>query len=227
MAENVTCLVRGAASRYPRGYLALIPIWFVALALGVLLASRHLSGRLPLWLGLCEIGSLVLAAVILLGVLATVRRHAFRADHGGIWLGVLTTRRRPRRRLVRLDWADVAQIRMVPRRYGLLMEIGLAPSARRSPRLSPLAQAAVWLGALLLPFMFGRGWPALTMPAAHRHRYLVKVCATTPAQLKVSLSALAPETVAVRSLSRRTVLQFVVPPQRRLPATRPTPAIRP
>jgi hypothetical protein len=227
MAENITCLVRGPASRYPRGYLALIPIWFVVLALLVLLASTRLSGRLPFWLGLCEIGSLVLAAAILLGVLATVRRHAFRADRGGIWLGVRTTRRRPRRRMLRLDWSDVAQIRMVPRRYGLLMEIGLAPTARPERRLGPIAEAGVLLGALVLPFMFGRGWPALTTPAARRPRYLVKVCATSPAELKASLSALAPETVPVRALSRKTVLHFVVPPPRKPAGTRPAPAVRP
>lgn len=225
MAEIVTCLVRGPASRYPRGYLALIPVWFAILAGAVVLVSDRLSGRMPRWLGLTETGALLLVAAVLLGVLATLRRHAFRADRGGIWLGVASTRRRPGRRILRLGWSDIAQIRMVSRRYGLLLEITLVPSVRAYRPGLP-RQAGRLLGALIFPFMFGRANPGLTLPTGRRPRYLVKICAMTPADLAAALAAVTPQTVPVRVLTRRRLPRLVVPQPRRPVDGRPAPAIR-
>ena len=89
-------LVRGPSSKLPRGYIWLIPVWFGALGLLVLLAGRKISGRMPVWLAATELGCMVLAGLTLVCVLGTVRRHAFRVSSDGIWLGCRTTRKRPR-----------------------------------------------------------------------------------------------------------------------------------
>ena len=85
---------------------------------------------MPLWLGVTELGGLLIAACIRCACLLTVRHRAFRADSHGIWLGVRTNAQRPKLRQVHLTWSDVAQLRMVPRRYGVLLEITLGPAAR-------------------------------------------------------------------------------------------------
>ncbi|HEY2640698.1 MAG TPA: hypothetical protein VGI66_12545, partial [Streptosporangiaceae bacterium] len=125
MEDTVTCLVRGPASRYPRGFIWLVPAWFAIIGGAAMLLGTDASstGQMPLWLGVSEIGALLVAACILVGVLATVRHRAFRADSHGIWLGVRTTRRRPKLRQVHLTWPEIAQVRMVPRHYGVLLEI--------------------------------------------------------------------------------------------------------
>ncbi len=227
MEDTVTCLVRGPASRYPRGFVWLIPAWFAILTGGAVLLGTRASttGRMPLWLAETEVGGLFLAACIAMGVLATVRHRAFRADSHGIWLGIRTTRKRPKLRQVHLSWAEIAQLRMVPRRYGLLLEITLSPAARIVHRPGPARQILLFLGALVMPFMFGRGTPALTMPRMDPPRYKIKICDRTAAQLKLALAAVQPDTLPVGVLSRRGALRFTVPPPARKPFSRrpPTP----
>jgi hypothetical protein len=212
--DTVTCLVRGAGSRYPRGFIWLIPAWFAIAAAAVIAAGDHASGRLPLWLGLSEIGGLLIAFFTLLCVLATVRRRAFGADQHGIWLGVRTSRKRPRLRQVQLAWPEIAQLRMVPRRYGLLLEITLSPAARIVHRPGLARQALVLAGALILPFGFGRGRPALTMPRLDPPRYLIKICDHDPAQLRAALAPVKPDNVQLRLLAKKGALRFRVPPPR-------------
>jgi hypothetical protein len=225
--ETVTCLVRGPASRYPRGFVWLIPAWFAILSGAALLLGARASttGRMPLWLGLTEVGGLVIAACTMGGVLATVRHRAFRADTYGIWLGIRTTRKRPKLRQVHLAWADIAQLRMVPRRYGVLLDITLSPAARIVHRPGPAKQLLLFLGALVMPFAFGRGTPALTQPNMDPPRYHVKICDRTAAELKQALAAVQPATLPVGVLTKRGALRFTVPPPSRKPFSRrpPTP----
>jgi hypothetical protein len=212
--DTVTCLVRGPASRYPRGFVWLIPAWFAILTGAAVLLGRRASttGQMPLWLGLTEVGGLLLAACTAGAVLATVRHRAFRADSHGIWLGIRTTRKRPKLRQVHLSWAEIAQLRMVPRRYGVLLEITLSPAARIVHRPGPARQVLLFLGALVMPFMFGRGTPALTMPSMDPPRYRIKICDRTAAQLKHALAAVQPDTLPVGVLARKGALRFSVPP---------------
>ena len=148
-------------------------------------------------------------------VLATVRRHAFRADAHGIWLGVLTDRKRPQLRQVHLAWPEVAQLQMVARRYGLLLEIRLSPAARIVYRPGVARQALLLLcGALLLPFGFGRGRPALTTPVADPPRYLIKICDITPAQLEAALATVTPDALPVWQLPKKGALRFTIPAAR-------------
>ena len=224
--QTITCLVRGPASRYPRGFLWLIPVWFAIVAALVVFASYRLADELPLWLGATEIGALLIAAITLTCVLATVRRHAFRANAHGIWLGVLTNRKRPKRRQVHLAWPEVDQLRMVARRYGLLLEIRLSPAARIIYQPGVSKRALLLLGALLMPLGFGRGHPALTSPVADPPRYLIKLCEITPPELNAALAAMTPDARPVRQLPKKGALRFTIPPPRRPAGRRPTAAAR-
>lgn len=215
MDDIYTFLVRGSASRLPRGYLWLIPVWFTAAGLLVLLAGHKLSGRMPLWLSATELGSMALGGITVVCVLSTVRRHAFRVSRHGIWLGCRTTRKRPRLRQVHIVWADVTQVRMAATFYGTLLEIGLAPAAGIVKRAGPGRQALVLLGALVMPFGFGRGRPALTAARADPPRYLVKVCDVRPAELRAVLAAVTAPAVAVRVLTKPGPLRFPAQAARR------------
>jgi hypothetical protein len=214
LTDTVTCLVRGPASRYPRGFLWLIPAWFIIVGAVVMALVSHASGRMPLWLGLPEIGGLALAATTMFCVMATVRQYAFRADTHGIVLGVATRRKRPKLRQVYLPWPDIAQVRMVRRRYGVLLEISLAPSAPVAHRQGLGRQALVLLGALVMPFGFGRGTPALTMPRSNPPRYRVKICDVSPADLKQALAVLQPAGPPVRVVMKKGALRFTLSPAR-------------
>ena len=224
MDDTVTCLVRGPASRYPRGFLWLIPAWFILLSAAALAVVNHANGRMPLWLGLPEIGGLALAAITMFCVLATVRQYAFRADSHGIVLGVSTKRKRPKLRQLYLPWPEIAQVRIVRRRYGALLDITLGPSARVAHRQTPGRQALVLLGALVMPFGFGRGTPALTMPRSNPPRYRVKICDVSPAELKLALAVVQPAGPPVRVLMKKGALRFTLsPPRQPLSQQPPTP----
>ena len=214
MDDTVKCLVRGPASRYPRGFLWLIPAWFIIVSAAVLAVVSHTSGRMPLWLGLPEIGGLALAAITMFFVLATVRHYAFRADSHGIVLGVATSRKRPKLRQIYLPWQEVAQVRMVRRRYGLLLDITLGPSAQVAHRQGFGRQALLLLGALVMPFGFGRGRPALTMPRSNPPRYRVKICAWSPTELRQALAVVQPAGLPVRVLTRKSALRITLPAPR-------------
>jgi hypothetical protein len=212
--DTVTCLVRGPASRYPRGFLWLIPAWLVIVSAAVMAAIKKLNGHVPLWFGLPEVGGLVVTAVILFCVLATMRQYAFRADSHGIVLGVSTARKRPKLRQLYLPWPDIAQVRIVRRRYGLLLEISLGSSAPIAHRQGIGKQALLLLGALVLPFGFGRGRPALTMPVSNPPRYRVKICGISPAELKQALAVVQPAGPPVRVLTKRSALRLSLPQAR-------------
>ena len=215
MDDTVACLVRGPASRYPRGYVWLVPIWFLVLSAVVALISVSLSGSFPLWLGVCEVGGLLLTAFIAACVLLTATRMAFWADRHGILLGSRRQRKRPKLRTVYLAWSDIAQVRMVPRRYGVLVELLLSPAAPPVYRPSLRSQASLLLGALIMPIGVGRGRPALTMPRMRPPAYRVRVCERAD-QLSASLRLVAPENVPVRVLASMAALRLTGPRMRRL-----------
>jgi hypothetical protein len=212
--EVVICLVRGPGSRYPRGYLWLFPIWLAILGVAVNLVGMRLAGHLPLWLGASEIGGLAVATFTAMCVLLTTRRVAFRADSTGILLGTRSIRKRPRRRRVFLPWSDIAQVTLVPRRYTVLADVVLGPTAIWVPRPNLRQQAALLLGALLLPFGLGRGRPALTMIRRHTPGYRVTICEMTAGQLRLALHQLAPETVPIRVVNSTAALRAITPRNR-------------
>jgi hypothetical protein len=205
-------LVRGPSSRLPRGYIWLLPAWYLIVAGAVLLGGKLIGGgSLQLWLAGTELVALAIAFITLASVVATVRHATFRADTNGILLGSRMNRKRPGRRFVVLDWRGIERIRLVSRHYGLLMEITLGPSARIVHRANWASQALLWCGMLVLPVGLGRGRPALTEPLPDPPRYLVRLCDITPHELRVALGPLKPPQVPVNVLTRRNGLKFAVP----------------
>lgn len=213
MGDVVTCVVRGPASRYPRGFLWVVPVWFVVLGTAALAVSRHASGKVPLWLAATELGGLTLAAFIVFCVLATVRHHAFRAASEGIWLGISSSRKRQRLRQVYLAWPDVAQLRMVPRHYGVLLEITLTPIARTPPRAGFVRKLVLGFFMLLLPG-FGRGRPALTAVRRYPPRYRMRICDRTTGELRLALTSVAPEALPLVTVPSRRALRYSIPAPR-------------
>jgi hypothetical protein len=223
--DTVTCLVRGPASKNPRGFSWLIPVWFAILSGAAVIVGTAASstGQMPLWLGVTELGGLLIAACIALCVLSTVKHRAFRASGHGILLGSRTTLKRPKLRQVYVPWAEVARLQLVPRRFGVLLEITLSPAVRILPRPSPGMQVLLWLGALAMPGAFGRGTPALTTPIGDPPRYQVKICDRTAAELKLALAAVKPEDLPVRVVARKGALRFTMAPSGRPSSRPPTP----
>jgi hypothetical protein len=213
--EIYTFLVRGPASRLPRGYVWLIPIWFAIMGGLVALGIRYLSSPVPLWLVGSEIGSMILAAFVLISVLLTLRRHAFRVNATGVWLGISTTRERPKLRQVHIAWAEISQVRMASRRYGVLVEISLGPAARIVTRPGAGKQALLLLGVLVMPFGFGCGRPALTAARSDPPRYLIKLCDVQPAQLREVLAGVKPPDVPVRIATKAAALRYAPLPLQR------------
>jgi len=219
--DVVTCLVRGPASRYPRGYLWLFPAWFAILSGVVAVIADRLDGHLPLWLGVSEIGGLLLAMSTAMCVLLTSRRVAFRADDQGILLGTRTLRKRPKRRSAHLPWSDVARVTLVPRRYGVLADIVLGPAALWVPAPGRRRQAALLVCALLMPFGVGRGRPALTMPRRRPPGYRIRICEMTAGQLRLALHQIAPDTVPIRVANSMAALRLITPQSTRPGLLRP------
>lgn len=211
MREPVTCLVRGPGSRYPRGFLLLIPFWFVVAAGACLLVTRHFSSarQPPLWFEASEVAALFVAAWTAFFVVAFARHRAFYADDAGIRIGVATQRRQPRLRVVAFSWQQVASVGMVRRRYGALAEVTLRPGAALVSRPSLAAQAVLLAFTLVFPWL-GRGYPALTRPRRlNPVRYRFRVAAADASAAVAAVAALAPVPVMVRLVSGRSALRYL------------------
>jgi hypothetical protein len=218
MDETFTAVVRGPASTLPRGYPWLIPIWLAVVGGGLCYAWVRLVGPLEWWYWDFALGGIAFTGLLLISVLATVRHVAFRADGNGIRLGVRSDRKRPKQRQTYLWWADVSQLSLLPRHYGLLLEVTLGPSARITPHRTAIRQALLFCGMLFIPLWLGRGTPRLTEPRQSPPHYRVRICDVTPQELGLALAALAPPDVEIAVLSRR---------RRQLMARRPQPATQP
>jgi hypothetical protein len=212
--ETFTALVRGPSSTLPRGYLWLIPIWLAAIVGGLWYGWIRYVGPLAWWYcGLALVG-LGFSALSLIAVLVTVRHLAFRADSNGIRLGRRTSRKRPKQRQAYLWWTDVLQLNILPRHYGLLLEITLGPTAQLVRHRGPVRQALLMCGMLIIPVGLGRGKPRLTEPRSRAPHYRVRICDVTPQELGLALAPLAPPKVQIMVLTRRRRQQLA----RRLPA---------
>lgn len=203
MEESFAALVRGPSSTFARGYPWLIPVWVAAGVLALWYGWNKTIGPLAWWYCGLALAGLAIATLTLVSVLATVRHLAFRADGNGIRLGVRTNRKRPRQRQTLLWWADVQQLSIYPRHYGLLLEITLGPSARLVRRRGPFRQALLMCGMLILPVGLGRGSPRLTEPRNGAPEYRVRVCDVTPEELGLALAPLALVDVDIVVMSRR------------------------
>jgi hypothetical protein len=197
VVENrCAALVRGPSAVFPRGYLWLVPLWYL-----VLVALAYDTGRLPSWYEVCCIGPTFLALLIVITVLATLRSNAFVADESGILLGLRGAAQRRigrRRRQKHLVWYEVSQLRIAYRPYGARLDVLMAPgSPTGNGRLVWRIIAAV-VTVLLPPACMFRS-PGLLRPRSRsgRVRYRVPLYDVRPEQLQLALAPLAPRGVAI------------------------------
>jgi hypothetical protein len=187
-------LVRGPSAVFPRGYLWLVPLWYL-----VLVGLAYNSNRLPSWYEVCCIGPVFLALLVVVVVLATLRSNAFVADESGILLGLRGAAQRRigrRRRQKHLAWYDVSQLRIAYRPYGARLDVLMAPgSATGNGRIIWRIIAAV-LTVLLPPACMFRS-PGLLRPRSGPVRYRVPLYDVRPEQLRLALAPFATSNVTI------------------------------
>ena len=205
MENRYTALVRGSSAVFPRGFLWLIPIWYVAIA-----AAAKLKSRAPLWYEPMRwyqpiaLGALLLAALTLIVVLSTIRNNAFLVDDSGIWLGLRGGARRrfgPRRRRNRhLPWAEIQQIKIVYRRYGARVDVFLpaAPASGRGRAFWRVTATSLAAGlTVLIPPAYLFRYPAILRPRMDRRRYRIPLYDVAPEELRMALLPLAPPNLPI------------------------------
>jgi hypothetical protein len=198
--NRYTGLVRGSSAIFPRGFLWLIPIWYVAIAAAIKFKDRAPLWYEPMrWYEPVALGALLLAALTLLVVLSTIRNNAFLADDGGIWLGLRGGARRrfgPRRRQHRhLPWSEVERLRIVYRRYGARIDVFLPPPAptgwgRTLWRVTATSLAAGLTVIIPLTYLFRS--PAIVRPHRDPHRYRIPLYDVAPEELRLALVPFVP-----------------------------------
>ena len=211
MENRYAALVRGSSAIFPRGYLWLIPVWYVVIA-----ALVQFKGKQPSWYVPYALGALALAAIILLVVLSTVRNNAFLADDSGIWLGLRGGARRRfsrrRRQNRHLPWPEVQRLRIVFRRYGARIDIFLpaAPVSSRGRAVWRVTATGLAVGlTVLIPFAYLFRSPAILRPRRNPHRYRIPLYDVTPEELQLALVPLVPPNlpIAVRARWRTRALR--------------------
>ena len=202
MQHRYTALVKGPDALFPPGMLWLIPAWYAPIA--ILLAADR---RSLLWYTPAALLGLLVAAVSLITVLATLRTNAFLADDDAIWLGLRAgaARRIGRRRKEArpLPWAQIEQVKILPRLHGAQVEILLGPAAPIVRRPNLAAQLGAGIVLLVLPVSCMVRSPGLLRARRSLPGYRVRLHEVRPEELRRALTALAPDTVRV-SLIRRT-----------------------
>jgi hypothetical protein len=224
--DSFAALVRGPSTTYPRGFPLLFPVWLGVIFAAVWIAWLRVIGPMQWWYAGALIGGMFIAGTTVSSVLATIRQPAFRADRNGIRLGLRTERKRPRNRQAHLWWSDVRQLRIEPRRYGLMVEISLGPAARILRRRGLVRQTLLWCTMLVMPFGLGRGTPRLTEPRRKEPQYRVRLYDVTPEELGLALAGLALPAVEIIVISRRYGPIMARRPQPAAPR-RPAPAAAP
>jgi hypothetical protein len=216
--SRYAALVRGSATIFPRGFLWLVPVWYLAIA-----ALIVASGKIPSWYTPAVLGGLLVAALSLLAVLATMRNNAFVADDQAIWLGLRAgaARRLGRRRkqVRRVAWPEIELLQIDQRHYGVQVDILLGPAAPTARRSSLPGQVAIFALLMIIPIACLGCSPALLSPRRSPPLYRVRLYDVAPGELRTALTALAPRTVPIRVMHRVRV-PIPRPAAPRLPAVR-------
>ena len=205
MENRYTGLVRGSSAIFPRGFLWLIPIWYVVIAAAIKFKDRAPLWYEPMrWYEPIALGALLLAALTLLVVLSTIRNNAFLAEDSGIWLGLRGGARRrfgPRRRRHRhLPWSEVQRLRIVYRRYGARIDVFLALPAPTSWGRSLWQVTATSLAAgltVIIPLTYLFRSPAILRPRRDPHRYRIPLYDVSPEELRLALVPFVPPNLPI------------------------------
>jgi hypothetical protein len=196
VVENrYTALVRGSSAIFPRGYLWLIPVWYVVIA-----AAVEFKGKSPSWYLPYALGALLIGALVLLVVLSTIRNNAFLIDDSGIWLGLRGGARRRfarrRRQNTHLPWFEIQQIRIAYRRYGARVDVYL-PAGSNGGRGHIVWRVIAATLTLLIPPAYLFRQPGILRPRSDPLRYRIPLYDVTPEELRLALVPLAPPTVPI------------------------------
>jgi len=193
--HRYAALVRGSSAIFPRGYLWLIPVWYAAIAV-----LFEVKGKPPSWYAACALAAMLLAAITLAAVLATVRSNAFVADGSGVWLGLRGGARRRfgrrRRETTYLPWTDVWQIRIASRPYGARLDIVLSATAI-ADRPNVIWQIVAAGLTVILPVSYLFRSPGLLRPRRDPPRYRIPLYDVNPEELRRALAPLAPPAVQI------------------------------
>jgi hypothetical protein len=203
--NRYAALVRGSSAIFPRGFLWLIPIWYVAIAAAIKFKDRAPLWYEPMrWYEPIALGALLLAALTLIVVLSTIRNNAFLLDDSGIWLGLRGGARRRfsrrRRQNRHLPWAEIRQIRIVYKRYGARIDVYLpdAPVSSRGRAIWRVTATSLAAGlTVLIPLAYLFRSPAIVRPRRHPHRYRIPLYDVTPEELRLALRPLAPPNLPI------------------------------
>jgi hypothetical protein len=197
--NRVTALVRGSSAIFPRGFLWLIPVWYVVIAVLI-----RVKGRAPAWYEPIALGALLVGALTLLVVLSTIRNNAFLADDSGIWLGLRGGARRRfsrrRRQNRHLPWAEVQRLRIVFRRYGTRIDIFLPdpPASSRGRAIWRVTATSLAAGlTVLIPLAYLFRSPAILRPRRNPHRYRIPLYDVTPEELRLALVPMVPPNLPI------------------------------
>jgi hypothetical protein len=201
--EGLSLPVAGPSVIFPRGYLWLTPIWFLAAA-GAIAATRW-----PLWFRADAAGGLLISVIIFVAAISSLSFRAFSVDKAGIRLGLpSSTRRRGRKRraVKHIPWQQIERVRIAKRPYGVRLEIILGSNATLAVRGYQPSNAALVMHRILLliPFWYLVRPTGLTTPLDGPARYRVPLRRTTVEEMRQALRTLAPPEVAIAVLVRRT-----------------------
>ena len=205
MENRYTALVRGSSAIFPRGFLWLIPIWYVAIAAAIRYKDRAPLWYQPMrWYEPIALGALLVAALTLMVVLSTIRNNAFLVDDSGIWLGLRGGARRRfgprRRRNGHLPWAEIRQIRIAHRRYGARIDVYLpdAPNTSRGRAIWQATATSLAAGlTVLLPVAYLFRAPAILRPRSDPRRYRIPLYDVTPEELRLALVPMVPPNLPI------------------------------
>ena len=200
--EGLSLPVAGPSVIFPRGYLWLAPIWFLAAAGGLAVT------RWPLWFRADAAGGLLISMIIFVASVNSLSFRAFSVDKAGIRLGLpSSTRRHGRKRRVvkHLPWQQIERVRIAKRPYGVRLEVILGPNATLAVRGYQPSKAALVMHRILLliPFWYLVRPTGLTTPLDGPARYRVPLRRTTVEEMRRALRTLAPPEVAIAVLVRR------------------------
>jgi hypothetical protein len=192
--NRYAALVRGSSAIFPRGYLWVIPLWYVAL---VILAGA--KDRPPSWYGLIALPATAMAVLMVIAVLSTLRSNAFVVDENGILLGLRGAAQRRfgrRRRQKHLGWYEVGQIRIASRRYGSRLDIVLAEGSASGCGRMVWRIAAAVITVLLPPACMFR-MPGLLRARSDPLRYRIPLYDVKPEELRLALAPFVPPNVPI------------------------------
>jgi hypothetical protein len=199
VGNRYAALVKGSSAILPRGFPWLIPAWYAAIAIVVRVKVKPPSWFT--WYAPYALGVTVLATLMLIMVLSTMRSNAFVADDTGILLGLRGAARRRfgrrRRESTHLPWPEIQQLKIASRPYGARLDIVLHRGLN-ADRYHLIWQTVANVVTLAIPVAYLFRSPGLLRPRSYDPpRFRIQLYDVTAEEVRLGLAPLAPPTVTV------------------------------